>query len=102
MASPNGSPYKVELGPEAKKAMNTIRAISKLSGKLNRFIAIMEDAVRRLESDPHHWGDPVYRAKAVEAVAYRAILRPVVFHYSVYETVRTVALVGVRLFADFD
>jgi hypothetical protein len=102
MASPNGSPYKVELGPEAKKAINAIKSISEQSGKLDRFIAIMEDAIRRLESDPHHWGDPVYRAKTVEAVAYRAILRPVVFHYSVYETPRAVALVSVRLFAEFD
>lgn len=47
-------------------------------------------------------GDPVYRAKTVDVVACRGIVRPLAFHYSVYEATRTVVLVSVRLFADFD
>lgn len=47
-------------------------------------------------------GRSVYRAKPDDAVACRGIVRPLAFHYSVYEATRTVVLVSVRLFADFD
>ena len=94
--------YKVEPGFGIKDQIESIKTTSKKTGHLARFIEILEEAVRRLEADPHGWGDPEYRAKTVDAVAYRAILRPVVFRYVVYEQFSVVVLLNVRLFAEFD
>jgi hypothetical protein len=102
MPNANGDRYKVEPGPGINDQINAIKAISKQAGKFERFIAILEDAMRRLEFDPHAWGDPVYRSKTVDAVACRGILPPIVFHYVIYEQVRSVMLLRVELYADFD
>jgi hypothetical protein len=102
MSSPEPVRYKVEPGAHTKEQIEHIKVAAKKAGRFARFIDILEEAIRRLESDPHTWGDPVYRAKTVDAVTYRGILRPIVVQYAVYEQAKSVVIVSVRLFADFE
>lgn len=102
MPSTNGNRYIVEPGPEIKNQIEAIKGIAKQSGKFKRFTAILEEAMRRLEFEPHAWGDPVYRSKTVDAVACRGIIRPIVFRFVIYEEIRKIILLSVEVFADFD
>ena len=95
-------PYKIENGPGVLDQIKAIKHYSRHAGKYEQFIEIMEEALRRLQGGPHVWGDPEYRAKTVDAVACRGLIRPVVFRYVIYEQVRGVVLVSVRLYADFE
>lgn len=93
--------FKLSHGADVVAQLTQIKDISKKHGKLAEYIAILDSAVHRLQTDPHGWGDPVYRSKTVDATAYRGIIRPIVFRYVIYEETRTVVLVSVEMFASF-
>lgn len=98
----NGAPaYKVDKAPGVKEQINEIAAIAKKAGKLRDLIALLEDALKRLQSDPGGWGDPEYRAKHVNAVYYHGMLRPLTIRYVVFEDASLVIVLNVRLIADF-
>ena len=61
----------------------------------------MRQAVHRLQTDPHGWGDPEYGSKFVDGLYCHGILRPVVFRYAIYEQARGVVLLNVQLFTNF-
>ena len=102
MNEPSAGPYKLDQADDAKKQVRAIAAYTKTVGRSRELGRIMRKALHHLQTDPHGWGDPVYRAKTVDAVACRGLIRPVVFRYVIYEQIRTVILLSVRLYADFD
>jgi hypothetical protein len=93
--------YRLEHSAGVKGQIQAIAEVADQAGKLSEFIAIMKKAVHLLGNDPHGWGDPAYRSAAVDAVVCHGILRPVRFRYVIYEQVKGVVLLDVRLFADF-
>jgi hypothetical protein len=94
--------YHLSHGADVVAQLIQIKDKSKKAGKFAKYITIFEEALLRLQTDPHGWGDPVYRSKTVDATAFRGIIRPVVFRYVIYEESRTVVLISVELFAEFD
>src|SRR5437870_4430362 len=102
MSDAQPTPYKVEPGIGVKEQIHTIAASAKQAGKYDDFIAIMEKAAHLLQTDPHGWGEPEYRSKHLDALFCHATIRPVAFRFVIYEQVRGVVLLSVRLFADFD
>jgi hypothetical protein len=94
--------YKLDHSQATIDQIRAIAAYAKTMRRSRDLGRILRKAMHLLQTDPHGWGDPVYRSKTVDAVAYRGVIRPLVFQYSVYEAARTVVLVGARLFADFD
>jgi hypothetical protein len=93
--------YKLDHAHFVKENIQAIAAIAKQAGKLHEFASIMKKAVHLLQNDPHAWGDPEYHSKAVEGIVYHSILRPIAFRFVVYEQVRAVVLLSVKLYADF-
>ena len=53
--------------------IQAIRDMADKAGHGDQFVAIMEDAIRRLRDDPHAWGDPLYHA-SLAATEYEALL----------------------------
>lgn len=101
MNQPQPRPYKIEKGVGVKEQIEQIRLESRKAKKYLAFIEIMEQAIARLQNDPHEWGDPEYRAKTVNAVMRHAIIRPISFRFAVYEQAHAVTLLRVRQFAEF-
>ncbi len=93
--------YRLDHVPAAKQQIRSIAASAKAAGKLSQFTEILKQAIHRLQVDPYGWGDPERRVDAGDGVVCHGILRPVVFHYVVYERVRGVVLLRVQLFAEF-
>jgi hypothetical protein len=93
--------YKIDKVPGIKDQITAIGAIAKKAGKLKQFIELMEEAVRRLETNPHGWGDPEYHSKHVDALYCHGMLPPLAFRYVIFEDTRGVLLLSVRLMADF-
>lgn len=102
MNGPQAVPYNLDQGSDAKKQIRAIAAYAQTVGRSGELGRILRKALHLLQTDPHGWGDPVYRAKTVDAVACRGLIRPVVFRYVIYEQIGSVMLLSVRLFADFD
>ena len=50
--------YKLNHGLGVKEQIQAISAACKQTGKLSKFIDILEQAVNLLQTDPHGWGDP--------------------------------------------
>jgi hypothetical protein len=82
-----------------------IRAIGQYANAIHKtreFARLLRAALHKLQSDPNEWGAPEYKAKTVNAIIRRGIIRPVVFRYAVYDDDHVVVLLNVRVFADFD
>lgn len=94
-------PYKIDQSTGVLEQIGAIKAIAKKEGQFAKLVAIMKEAIRRLEMDPHGWGDPQYKAKTVDAVAYRGILWPVVFEYVVYDQIHGVVVKKIKLVDQF-
>jgi hypothetical protein len=95
------SSYHLDHLPAAKEHIRSIAASAKAAGKLPEFTEILKQAVQRLQTDPHGWGDPEHHLHVVDGVVCHGILRPMVFRYVIYEQVRGVVLLSVQCFADF-
>ena len=95
-------PYKVDQGSDVNEQIQEIIAAARQAGKLGQVKEILKRAMDLLRIDPEGWGDPEYRAKTVAAIRYRGIIRPILFRYAVYEQTRSVVLLTVKQFADFD
>lgn len=93
--------YKVDHTVGAKEQIRSATALATQAGKLPEIIAILKKAVLLMQTDPIGWGEPEYRSKFVDDVFCHGILRPVVFHYVVFEQVQSVVLLGVQVYADF-
>ena len=89
--------YKLDPGPGVIEQIQAIKATAKQAGKFAAFIDTLEKAVLRLQSDPHGSGDPEYRSKHVDALYFHATFRPLAFRYVIFEQVRGVVLLSVRL-----
>jgi hypothetical protein len=85
----------------ATEQIRSIAVSAKAAGKLPQFTEILKQAMHRLQTDPHGWGDPERRLDVPDGVVCHGILRPVVFHYVIYEQVNGVVLLSVQRFADF-
>ena len=94
--------YKLDHARTAKDQVRNIAAYAATIRRSRDLSRILRKAMHLLQTDPHGWGDPVYRAKTVDAVACRAIIHPVVFSYVIYEETHSVMILSVKLFADFD
>jgi hypothetical protein len=94
--------YKLDHAQPAKDQVRTIATYAKTIRRSRVLGRLMRKAMHLLQTDPHGWGDPQYRAKTVDAVACRGILPPLVFHYVIYEQTRSVVLSSVKLYADFE
>jgi tetrahydromethanopterin S-methyltransferase subunit D len=72
----NGSTqdYKLEYSDLAEKNINDLHSIAKHAGKGVHFVHAVIKAVNLMRTNPHGWGDPVYRAKTVDAVLCRGIV----------------------------
>ncbi len=93
--------YRVDHTVAAKEQIRASAAFADEAGKLPEFIAILKKALRLMQTDPIGWGEPEYRSKVADGVVCHGILRPVVFHYIVYEPIRSVVLLGVQIYAGF-
>ncbi|MBI2807707.1 MAG: hypothetical protein HYX68_22225 [Planctomycetes bacterium] len=102
MNDPPPSSYRLDHASGVPVQINQIKVAAKSAGKLRQFIDIMKEAVSRLETDPHGWGDPEYRSKAVDAVVCHGLIRPVVFHYVIYEAIHAVVILNVKMYTAFD
>jgi hypothetical protein len=102
MNEPSEGPYKLDQADDAKKQVRAIAAYAKAVGSSRELGRILRKALHHLQADPHGWGDPLYGAKTIDAVMCRALIRPVAFRDVIYEHIRTVMLLSVRLYADFD
>src|SRR5947209_3566173 len=94
--------YRLEHLPSATKQIQSIAASTNPLGNLPVFQDILFEAIRRLKYDPHGWGDPAFHKLVGGGVVCHAILRPMVFYFVIYESLRSVVLLEVRQFADFD
>lgn len=94
--------YKLEHTPRATQQIQAIGESAKQIGKLPALKEILLEAVRRLKTDPHGWGDPQFHKLVGGGVVCHGILRPIVFYYVFYEALRAVVLLEVRQFAEFD
>ena len=101
MSNAHPEPYKIEHGPDVPKQIQAIKLIAEQAGKYQQFVETMEESLRRLQADPHGWADPLYHSKHVDAIACRGLIRPLVFHYVIYEEAHGVVLLSVRLYATF-
>ncbi len=94
--------YKLEHIPAATQHIEAIAAAAKQAGKLAEFKQILFEAVRRLTNDPHGWGDPEFHKLVGGGIVCHGILRPIVFYYVIYESLRSVVLLEVHQFAEFE
>jgi hypothetical protein len=97
----NGRIYRLDNTIAAKEQIRVIAESARNSGKLSQFIDILKTAVNLLRNNPHGWGDPERRTKGGQGVVCHGTLRPVVFHFVIFEQVRSVLLYDIRLYADF-
>jgi hypothetical protein len=93
--------YRLDHMPAAMEQIQSVAAIARQAGKLARFTEVLRKAVELLRSDPHRWGDPLYRLKSVDGIVCQGVVSPVVFRFVIYEQVQAVVLLNVRLIADF-
>ena len=93
--------YKLDHAFEVEEKIQAIAAIARKGGQLKDFASLMKKALELLHNDPCGWGDPEFHSKSVEGTDYHSLLRPVSFRYVVYEQVRSVVLLNIRLYADF-
>jgi hypothetical protein len=99
--APSG-PYRIDHGANVPKQIRAIKATAKKKDRLGTFIDLMKEGLRRLETDPHGFGDPEFRSKQVDAVTCHALLRPLMLRYVIYEQEHGVVLLSIMLYADFD
>jgi hypothetical protein len=97
----NGQHYRLDHTTATKEQIRFIAESVRKAGKLSQFIDILKKATHLLKNDPHGWGDPVRHTKGTDGVVCHGILRPVVFHFVIFEKVCSVLLYDVRLFAEF-
>lgn len=102
MSEGQPKPYKLDDGAGVKEQVRAMKDGATQAGKLDRFIAIMEKVGHILRTDPNGWGDPEYASKTVDGIIRHGIIRPLAFRYAVYDQVRGVVILSVRLFAEFD
>jgi len=94
--------YKLEHVPAATKQIQDIAAAAKKIGKLDTLKTILLEAVGRLKTDPHSWGDPLYHKEVGGGIVCHGLIRPIAFYYVIYDSQRAVVLLEVELFAPFD
>ena len=93
--------YQFDYTAGAKRQIQDVAAIARETGKLQQFVAIMKQAVHLMQTEPNVWGDPEYRSKYVDGLFCHGLIRPVTFRYVIYEQVRGVVLLSVKLYANF-
>jgi hypothetical protein len=49
------------------------------------FRRAFQEAVRRLQTDPHYFGEPMYRLSALRLQVRHASIRPLVIYFAVHE-----------------
>ena len=102
MSQGEPKPYGINHGLGVIEQIQAIKAAARLTGNLAQFKNILKKATHQLQTDPHSWGDPEFRAKTIDAVMCRGIIRPIAFRYAIYEQARGVVLLSVRLYGDFE
>lgn len=91
-------PYKVGTAAGVKEQMQTLAELASFAGFRQRYRDALATMGRRLENDPLEWGDPLFRKPHVGGVVYRAVVGPIVVHYSVHESINSVIILSVDPF----
>ena len=102
MSDAQAGSYRFEYTDIAERQLREIRLRAKEAKKFDKFVAIVKKAIDSMRTDPHGWGDPEYRSKHVDALYCHGTIRPVVFHYVIFEQIRGVVLLTATLYADFE
>ena len=88
-------PFKVGTAAGVKEQMQTLADLASFAGFRQRYRDALTTMRRRLENDPLEWGDPLFRKPQVGGVVCRAVVDPIVIHYSVHESNKSVIIIRV-------
>lgn len=98
----NGNnPYRVDTAAGVRAQVDAIKDAARIAGKLDQFVRLFKEGIRRLRTDPLGWGDPEYRSKYGSGLHCHGILRPLAFRFVVFDQIRGVLLLSVEQIAEY-
>ena len=89
-------PYKVGTAAGVKDQLQTLLNLASLAGIRQFYLDAVDIMGRRLANDPLEWGDPLFRKPFVNGIVCRALVEPIMVHYSVHELINSVIILKVE------
>ena len=89
-------PYKVGNYDGVEQQMQLLLDLASLAGIRASYLESLADMARHLKTDPLEWGDPVFRKPDLGGIVCRALVSPVVVHYSVHEPAHAVLIIEIK------
>jgi hypothetical protein len=92
--------YSLHASGEILEAIGRIQRRAKREGRGDRVLSALAQIQDRLERDPQHLGEPLYRLSALRLDVRTCIIRPLVVDFAVHEENALVFIKSVRLITE--
>jgi hypothetical protein len=97
----NGEPaeYQVIVSEQVGVLIKQAHREAAQRGQGKPFVVALRTIQRRLQKDPHVFGEPLFHLPALKLLVYHAVVPPLVVHYALHQErplaiVRSVELLG--------
>jgi hypothetical protein len=90
-----GMHYKVGTAAGVKERMQALADLASLAGLRQSYLDALTTMRQRLGNDPLAWGDPLYNKPPVGGIVCRAVVDPIIVHYSVHESSNSVIILRI-------
>jgi hypothetical protein len=79
-------PFAVSMSKAIREQIKAIHRDEIASGRGHEVLSAFRHIVRRLETDPIRFGEPLYRLPALRLMVHQAIVLPLLVNFAVHET----------------
>ena len=93
----NGLVYEIKFSQNIKKTIIQLHEQAEHRGEGQQFLDALRVIHHRLRRDAAHFGEPLFRLRALKLVVYQVVIAPVVVVYVVHEEKPLVFLRSVKL-----
>ena len=104
MAEPQeqGRPYQVHASGVVLELIRQIQRQAEREGRGEKVLASLHHIYERLQEDPHHLGEALYRLPSLRLQMHTCAVRPLVVDFAVHLDKPLVFIKGVKLLSERD
>jgi hypothetical protein len=89
--------FKVDRLPKVDDQIKLLEKTATAQSIRQAFFDSLKAIIHRLETDPLEFGEPLYRTKQKDGIVSHALHPPIMVHYVLFESEKTVVILDIVL-----